>query len=117
MLARMLLVKRRINRATRSCRLRVPSFLLLVIATATLFYLWRGKGGTPHEDSDDSDILVHLQGLPEPEVDDGPPRFYSWHYREERLPQNDPDLPFPQGREGRYIYFANQPCCASFFYY
>jgi len=101
------------TRAARFRRLRVPSFLFLVISMTALFYLWRVEGDTENSD----DILVHLQGLPEPEVGDGPPRFYSWHYREERLPQNDPDLPFPQGREGRYIYFANQPCCASFFYY
>jgi hypothetical protein len=105
------------TRSTRFRRLRVPSFLFLVISTTALFYLWPGRVRVEGDTENLDDILVHLQGLPEPEVGDGPPRFHSWLYREKRLPQNDPDLPFPQGREGRYIYFANQPCCASFYYY
>jgi hypothetical protein len=31
------------------------------------------------------------------------------------LPQHNPNLPYPQGREGRYIRFTNQGCCASSF--
>ncbi|KAI0288655.1 hypothetical protein BC826DRAFT_915561 [Russula brevipes] len=43
-----------------------------------------------------------------PEGGTNPPRFYEWYEREKKLPQNNPDLPYPQGREGRYIRFANQ---------
>ncbi|KAI0289291.1 hypothetical protein BC826DRAFT_1032735 [Russula brevipes] len=43
-----------------------------------------------------------------PEGGSNPPRFYEWHDREKRLPQHNPDLPYPQGRDGRYIRFANQ---------
>ncbi|KAF8496238.1 hypothetical protein F5888DRAFT_1794754 [Russula emetica] len=46
-----------------------------------------------------------------PEGGSNPPRFYEWHDREKRLPQHDVNLPFPQGREGRYIRFTNQVCC------
>ncbi|KAI0061373.1 hypothetical protein BV25DRAFT_1826885 [Artomyces pyxidatus] len=36
-----------------------------------------------------------------------PPNFYNWHDREKALPQHNMDLPAPQGRHGRYIWFAN----------
>jgi hypothetical protein len=49
-----------------------------------------------------------LKDLPKPEGGRLPPRFYEWHDREKQLPQHDPDLPYPQGREGRYIRFSNQ---------
>jgi hypothetical protein len=58
-----------------------------------------------------SNDLFFLQDLPialKPEVDWYPPRFYEWHDKEKQLPQHDPDLPYPQGREGRYVRFSNQ---------
>ncbi|KAI0245909.1 hypothetical protein BJV78DRAFT_229049 [Lactifluus subvellereus] len=56
-----------------------------------------------------TDLPVSSQVLPNPEEEDThTPRFYEWHDREKQLPQNDPDLPYPQGREGRYIRFSNQ---------
>jgi hypothetical protein len=99
-------------------RLRVSFFIALVfVATFVLFY--RRRRATTSTTSlslpqatDDINILDYLQGLPEPEDGSDPPRFYGWHDREKLLPQLDPDLPFPQGRDGRYIYFANQACCA-----
>ncbi|VDB89254.1 unnamed protein product [Peniophora sp. CBMAI 1063] len=36
-----------------------------------------------------------------------PPNYYKWHEQEKAMPQNDPDLPPPQGREGRYLRFKN----------
>ncbi|KAI0049048.1 hypothetical protein FA95DRAFT_1489872 [Auriscalpium vulgare] len=36
-----------------------------------------------------------------------PPNFYEWHDREKALPQNNPNLPPPQGRRGKYIWFRN----------
>jgi hypothetical protein len=89
-------------------RLRASFFGLLIIATIALFYRQR------HTPSPSDNILLYLQGLPQPEGGTGPPRFYEWYNREKQLPQHDPTLPYPQGREGRYIYFANQACCASF---
>ena len=32
-------------------------------------------------------------------------KLYKW---EDNLPQHNVDLPFPEGKEGRYVYFANQ---------
>ena len=54
------------------------------------------------------DLIPFLQGLPPSEGGSRPPRFYEWHEREKRLPQHDLELPYPQGREGRYIRFSNQ---------
>ena len=54
------------------------------------------------------DLPVSTQVPPTQEEDTRIPRFYGWHDREKQLPQNDPDLPYPQGREGRYIRFSNQ---------
>jgi hypothetical protein len=75
--------------------------IILVITTslALLFHL---------NSSCSDDILMFLDGLPMPEGGSNPPRFYEWHEREKKLPQNNPDLPYPQGKEGRYIRFANQ---------
>lgn len=39
--------------------------------------------------------------------DSTPPTYKSWRKRERNLPQHDVGLPFPQGKEGRYIYMAN----------
>jgi hypothetical protein len=49
-----------------------------------------------------------LRDLPLSEPGPNPPRFYEWHEREKQLPQHNPDLPYPQGRQGRYIRFSNQ---------
>lgn len=81
------------------------SFLVLFVVAATLFFL--------HTISDSSysvpyDLLPFLKGLPPPEGGRNPPRFYEWYEREKRLPQHDPNLPYPQGRQGRYIRFSNQ---------
>ncbi|KAH9012602.1 hypothetical protein EDB83DRAFT_2233677 [Lactarius deliciosus] len=82
------------------------SFLaFLLLAAISLIYLHSIKissGSIP------TDLLPFLQGLPPPEGGSKPPRFYQWHKREKQLPQHNPDLPYPQGREGRYIRFSNQ---------
>ncbi len=98
-------------------RLRASFSFLVLVIIATVALLYRQSYAPPPIPYPD-DILAYLQGLPEPEGGSNgrdPPRFYEWHDREKRLPQHDPALPFPQGREGRYIYFANQACCASFY--
>jgi hypothetical protein len=81
------------------------SFLVFILVVLALLY-FHGidftTGSVPN------DLLPFLQDLPPSEGGSHPPRFYEWHEREKRLPQHDPDLPFPQGREGRYIRFSNQ---------
>jgi hypothetical protein len=82
-------------------RFHGPLFVLFVLgAIVLLFQLNHFSSSTQN------DLLVFLQDLLQPE---GwyPPRFYEWHVQEKQLPQHDPDLPYPQGREGRYIRFSN----------
>jgi hypothetical protein len=85
-------------------RSRGPFFGLLIFATIAFFFYHHYFSTTPVPE----DILVFLDGLPQPEGGSNPPRFYEWHDREKSLPQHDPNLPYPQGREGRYIRFTNQ---------
>ncbi|KAI0289296.1 hypothetical protein BC826DRAFT_1032786 [Russula brevipes] len=75
---------------------------LVILASLALLYCLH------YFASPSDDLLVLLRDLPRPEGGNNPPRFYEWHDREKRLPQHNPDLPYPQGRDGRYIRFANQ---------
>ncbi|KAH8094678.1 hypothetical protein BXZ70DRAFT_896563 [Cristinia sonorae] len=43
----------------------------------------------------------------EPPVPRQPPLYDEYYLNEERLPQHDPNLPFPEGRTGRYINMEN----------
>jgi hypothetical protein len=76
---------------------------LIILASLALLYCLHTYFASPSDD-----LLVPLRDLPRPEGGSNPPRFYEWHDREKRLPQHNPDLPYPQGRDGRYIRFANQ---------
>jgi hypothetical protein len=44
---------------------------------------------------------VNLSGSP-----DYPPDYAEWHKTEEALPQHNQNLSFPEGKEGRYVYFS-----------
>ena len=35
-----------------------------------------------------------------------PPNYTEWHEIEEALPQHNQNLSFPEGKEGRYVYFS-----------
>jgi hypothetical protein len=98
-------------------RLRGHFFGLLFLATIAFFFHYNHSStSTSTSTADEPDnLLSFLRGLPEPEGGSNPPRFYEWHDREKRLPQHDVNLPYPQGREGRYIRFTNQVCCTLFF--
>lgn len=90
-------------------RIRGHFFALLFLATIAFFFHYN-RSSTSTSNPDDSDnILSFLRG-------NNPPRFYEWHDREKLLPQHNVDLPYPQGREGRYIRFANQLCGALSFF-
>ncbi len=91
-------------RAILPRRFRAHFLGLLFLATVAFFFHYRHSSSS----TVDPDLLPFLRGLPKPEGGRNPPRFYEWHDREKRLPQHDVNLPFPQGREGRYIRFANQ---------
>jgi len=50
-------------------------------------------------------IAIHVTSS----CDSDPPPNWNWLYQwEDNLPQHNLDLPFPEGKEGRYVYFANQ---------
>ena len=89
--------------------LRGHFFGLLFLATIAFFFRYNYSKYPSTSTPDDPDYLLYfLRGLPKPEGGTNPPRFYEWHDREKRLPQHDINLPYPQGREGRYIRFTNQ---------
>jgi hypothetical protein len=76
------------------------SFDMVILETTALLF---------HLDSMSQDeLLVFLKDLPKPESGQNPPRIYEWHDKEKILLQHDPDLSYPQGREGQYIRFSNQ---------
>ena len=105
-------------RAILPRRLRGPFFGLLILATLAFVFHYNDYTDFNFTSASTSeDLLEFLSGLPKPEGGWRPPRFYEWHDREKLLPQHNPNLPYPQGREGRYIRFTNQVCCtlSSFF--
>ncbi|KAI0312187.1 hypothetical protein OF83DRAFT_1176867 [Amylostereum chailletii] len=51
-----------------------------------------------------TDVVPAALGLLSPQ---DPPTYGAWHTREVAMPQNNPDLPFPQGRNGSYLRFSN----------
>lgn len=61
---------------------------------------------------------LHLKFKPEPEPEItevkvsklgfGPPTYERLRQWEDELPQHNLDLPFPEGRTGRYVHFQNQ---------
>jgi hypothetical protein len=40
------------------------------------------------------------------ELPNYPPNYTEWHEIEEALPQHNASLMFPEGKEGRYVYFS-----------
>jgi len=42
-----------------------------------------------------------------------PPDYAEWHEIEEALPQHNQNLSFPEGKEGRYVYFSEHVKSAS----
>jgi len=49
--------------------------------------------------------LPVLQAQCDPDPPSNWDKLYKW---EDGLPQHDVNLPFPEGKEGRYVYFHNQ---------
>lgn len=42
-----------------------------------------------------------------------PPDYAEYRLNETKLPQHNPDLPFPEGRTGKYVYFSGHITGAS----
>lgn len=79
-------------------------FAFSVLATLSFFYDvgWDNAQAT-HDMSP-----VNLTSSP-----DYPPDYAQWHKLEEALPQHNQSLPFPEGEEGRYVYFSEHVKSAS----
>jgi hypothetical protein len=85
-------------------RFRTTFLALVILVTIPLIFRINHLSSF---NQDNLDLVVLLKDLPKPERNPNPPRFYEWHDREKQLPQHNPDLPYPQGREGHYIRFSN----------
>lgn len=73
---------------------RIAFFALVALAVLALF-----------RTTSTADIVPYVEDLPEFHI--YPPLYEKYHARELQLPQHDPDLPLPEGREGKYIWMAN----------
>ena len=73
-------------------RVKVSLAFALIPSCLLLLYLWK-----THDARSAESLIPHSQ----------PPNYYAWHEREKAMPQNNPDLPPPQGKHGRYLRFSN----------
>ena len=71
-------------------------FVLAVICIGTVHLFWS------------ADLLV---AVAEVDLNRKPPLYEKYHQEELRLPQHNPDLPYPEGRHGKYIWYANHVHC------
>ncbi|KAH9947084.1 hypothetical protein B0H21DRAFT_740272 [Amylocystis lapponica] len=53
----------------------------------------------------DGDVYVYVDDPPEKHK--LPPLYPEWHARELQLPQHNPNLPYPEGRYGKYLWIPN----------
>lgn len=74
-------------------------FLLYVVNPAEKYQRYTSR---PQPKAPDNYDETHKQ----PAVP--PPKYESMRKWEENLPQHNLDLPFPEGRSGRYVRFSNQ---------
>ena len=80
--------------AFRHSRRRHFVFCLFVLG---VFLHWSSRLRPPFSKS--------FQAEPDPDPPSNWDKLYKW---EDELPQHDVNLPFPEGKEGRYVYFRNQ---------
>ena len=59
---------------------------------------WSPFARPPPEDKPPTGSLIDFPNYP--------PDYAQWHEIEEALPQHNENLTFPEGREGRYVYFS-----------
>jgi len=83
------------NQSTSSRSRRFILYGLLILLTSTSYYIYFGR-------SFKLDRSFDLERL------DQPPKYKRLIEWEENLPQHNLDLPFPEGRTGRYVLFKNQ---------
>ena len=78
-----------------SRRRRFTLYGLLFVLTSTTYFIFAGRSTSTSSSFD-------LEQLDEPPTYE---RLIEW---ESNLPQHNLDLPFPEGRTGRYVLFKNQ---------
>jgi hypothetical protein len=94
------------NKATRSTfgRHRLHVIIAFVISVILLLLLLSPL--KPYERIHAKLPEVYAETLSQPKTP--PPKYEGLHKWEANLPQHDLDLPFPEGRTGRYVKFSNQ---------
>jgi hypothetical protein len=92
-----------LNQSTRTCHRRLSVGGFLFILFYFIFLAQRSRDVFNWKD-----LPQALQAL-QPSIDlDRPPEYKRLKRWEMDLPQHNLDLPFPEGRTGRYVLFKNQ---------
>jgi hypothetical protein len=82
---------------------------LLMLVLFTLFYRVNDAASWPIPELDSSNTTLPEPASASETVDLGyPPSYRSIRKKEQSLPQHNLDLPFPEGRNGRYVKFSCQ---------
>ncbi|KDQ62949.1 hypothetical protein JAAARDRAFT_202479 [Jaapia argillacea MUCL 33604] len=84
-------------------RYRRLTLALLTVSIFGLFYCLGSSNPTPGRLYD----LLESAVLLDPLGNRLPPLYERWHEQESRLPQHDPDLPFPEGKHAKFFWVAN----------
>ena len=91
--------------------------VLGILTTLSLFYdlgwddVQTVRNWSPFKQGPPYDVntsAANLTGSP-----DYPPDYAEWHKLEKALPQHNQNLSFPEGKEGRYVYFSEHVKSAS----
>lgn len=87
--------------------LKFGFYLLCVFGALTTLSFFSGLGWDDIHAAGNWSPFVQEPPLPNlsssPEY---PPNYTEWHEIEEALPQHNRNLSFPEGKEGRYVYFS-----------
>lgn len=76
---------------------RVTRAIVIILVSLALFACFRAFVSLSEPSSDEDHA-------PDPLF---PPLYSKYHQDELAYPQHNPDLPYPEGREGKYIWMAN----------
>ena len=79
------MISRLFNQLTNSRRRRFKLYRLLFVLTSIIYFIFIGRSSS-----------------------DKPPTYKRLIEWESNLPQHNLNLPFPEGRTGRYVFFKNQ---------
>ncbi|KZT27662.1 hypothetical protein NEOLEDRAFT_1130722 [Neolentinus lepideus HHB14362 ss-1] len=82
---------------------RLFTAAVLVLSIGGLFYTF-GSTPTGHAAMQ---IETLVEDFVSGESNPNPPLYEKWHEAELAMPQHDPDLPYPEGKEGRYFWAPN----------